>query len=162
MWNPIESWFFKINATENLQARLMSQLAQFAAMGPVTYATQRAKYQAWEDQQSKMLKVQAIYNPVGNVIVSIAAPAYRDYLLRPYDAAALKRLVLLSMEIRRKQVSYSGIPDFMKKHSELSTHPADGSPFIWNPATGEISIHTVAHQRPDRRFSVQIWRRPGN
>jgi hypothetical protein len=95
------------------------------------------------------------------MLVAIATPFYTDYVLRPYDAAALQRLVRLSFEIRRQRIAPAAVAAFMKLHPEWSTHPADGRPFVWKPASGEIAIQPVAKQPADRRFSVQIWRESG-
>jgi len=74
------------------------------------------------------------------------------------DAAALQRLVRLSIEIRRQRIAPSEIAGFMKLHPEWATHPADGRSFVWKPSSGEIAIQPVAQQPADRRFSVQIWK----
>jgi hypothetical protein len=139
----------------------MNQLAGFAAIDRTTFTAQRARYKKWESENADFMKIRTIYNPIGKILVAIAAPAYEEYPLRPYDAAALQRLVRLSLKIRRQQVAPSAIPAFMKLHPELSTHPADGASFSWNPTTNEIAIQTIAKQASDRRFSVQIWRKPG-
>jgi len=157
---PIAGCFFKFNATENLDARLMNELAGFAALDPTTFSALRVRYDKWESANADYVRLGTIYNPIGKILVAIAAPAYSDYPLRPYDAAALQRLIRLSLEIRRNRIPPSAIPAFMKLHPEWSTHPADGGPFSWNPSTGEVAIHTVAKQASDRRFSVQIWRNP--
>jgi hypothetical protein len=159
--NPISGYFFKLNATENLDAKRMNQIASFATVDPISFAVQRALYGKWESESTSLAKLQTIYNPVGKILIAIGVPAYKHYPLRPYDAAALERLVRLSAAIRRQRIAPSAIPEFMKLHPELSTHPADGGPFSWNAANSEISIHTVAEQAPERRFWVQIWRDPG-
>jgi hypothetical protein len=88
-------------------------------------------------------------------------PAYNDYLLRPYDAAALQRLVRLSFEIRRQHIAPSAVDAFMKLHPEWATHPADGRSFVWKPTVNEIAIQPVARQPEGRRFSVRVWQRSG-
>jgi hypothetical protein len=162
MWNrilsPIEGHFFKINATENLDAKVMSELGGFAALAPSTFATDQAQLKKWEQKNADFVSVRTIYNPIGRILVAMAAPAYENYIVRPYDAAALQRLVRLSFEIRRQRIAPSEITGFMKLHSEWATHPADGRSFVWKQAIGEIAIQPVARQPPDRRFSVQIWR----
>ncbi len=162
MWNkilnPIGGQFFKINATENLDARKMNELAGFAVMDPTTFSPNQARMRKWVQDNSNFLSIRSIYNPIGKILVAIAAPAYKNYALRPYDAAALQRLVRLSFEIRRQQISPSAIPAFMKLHPEWSTHPADGRPFVWKSTASEIAIQPVAQQPADRRFSVQIWK----
>jgi hypothetical protein len=161
-WNrvmsPIEGHFFKLNATENLDAKLMNELAGFAAIDPSTFATNQARLKKWEEKNANLISLRMIYNPTGKILVAIAAPAYENYIFRPYDAAALQRLVRLSFEIRRQRIAPSESPGFMKLHPEWSTHPADGRPFVWKPTTGEIAIQPVAQQPVDRRFSVHIWR----
>jgi hypothetical protein len=162
VWNrilsPIEGQFFKLNATENRYATAVDELAELAALEPSTFSSQRAQFKQWEKDNANFFSVRTVYNPVGKILVAIAAPAYENYALRPYDVAAFQRLVHLSFEIRRQQIAPSEVPSFMKLHPELSTHPADGRPFIWNPTSAEIAIQTVAQQPADRRFSVRIWR----
>jgi hypothetical protein len=162
MWNrilsPIEGHFFKLNATENLDARVMNELAGFAALAPSTFATDQARLRKWEQKNSDFVSVRTIYNPIGKILVAIGAPAYENYIFRPYDAAALQRLVRLSFEIRRQRIAPSEITSFMKLHPEWSTHPADGRSFVWKQAPDEIAIQPVAQQPADRRFSAQIWR----
>jgi hypothetical protein len=156
--NPIERQFFKFNATENLDARLMTQLAEFAEINPTTFTAERVRYKKWEYENANFMRLETIYNPIGRILVAIGAPAYGNYPLRPYDAAALQRLARLSLEIRRQRIAPPAIPAFMTLHPEWSTHPADGRPFIWKPATTEVTVQPVAIQPSDRRFSVQIWR----
>lgn len=163
LWNrflsPIEGHFYKINATENLSAKIMTELAGFAALDPSNFSTEQARFKKWKQASTDIFSVRSVYNPIGRVLVAIAAPAYENYILRPYDAAALQRLVRLSFEIRRQRIPPSEIAEFMKLHPEWSTHPADGRPFVWKPATSEIAIQPVARQPEDRRFSVRIWKR---
>jgi hypothetical protein len=162
VWNrilsPVEGQFFKINATENLNAKAMNDLAGFAALDPSTFSTNQARLRMWEQENADFFSVRTAYNPVGKILVAIAAPAYQNYVLRPYDAAALQRLTRLSYEIRRQQIAPSAVTAFMKLHPEWSTHPADGRSFVWKQTTGEIAILPVAQQPADRRLSVRIWR----
>lgn len=156
--SPIEGQFFKINATKNLAAGLMNELARCAAPDPSTFATNQARLIKWQEGNANLRSIRTVYNPIGKILIAIAAPAYNNYPLRPYDAAALQRLVRLSWEIRQQQIPPSAVGAFMKRHPEWSTHPADGRPFLWKPATNEIAIQPVAQQPADRRISVQLWR----
>lgn len=158
--NQISSWFFKLNATENLDATLMNKLAGFAAIDPATFAAQRAQYRQWADANADLMKLRTLYNPLGTIVIRIGVPAYENYLLRPYDAAALQRLVRLSLEIRRQQIAPAAIPAFLKLHPEWSTHPANGHSFAWSTETDAIAIHTIARPSSSARFWVQIWRKP--
>jgi len=156
--NPIERQLYKTNATENLDARLMDELAGFAALNPTTFAADQARVRRWERNNADFVSIGTIYNPIGKILVAMGVNAYTNYIFRPYDAAALQRLVRLSFEIRRQRITPAEIPGFMKLHPEWSTHPADGRPFLWNPDIHEIAIQPVAQQQADRRFSIQIWR----
>jgi len=160
VWNRISSQYFKINATENLHAKLMSDLAGLATLDPANFSTEQARYRKWEQVNSDYFSIRTLYNPVGKTLIALAVPAYKNYVLRPYDAAALQRLVRLSFEIRRQRIAPSAVAEFMKLHPEWSTHPADGRSFVWNAGTGEIAIRPVAQQPADRGFSVQIWKAP--
>jgi hypothetical protein len=165
VWNrissPIDGQFFKINATENLYAKAVNELAGVAALDPSTFSSQQARFRKWEQGSADFLSIRTVYNPIGKILVAIAAPAYENYVLRPYDVAALQRLVRLSFEIRRRLVAPSAVPSFMKLHPEWSTHPADGRPFVWKPTANEIAIQPVAKQSSDRRFWVRIWTTSG-
>lgn len=158
--NPIAGRFFRFNATENLDARAMTELASFAALDPSTFPTWDARYQQWEHGFTDFLSVRTVYNPIGKILVAIAAPAYKSYLLRPYDGAALQRLVRLSFEIRRQQIVPSGVEAFLRQHPEWSTHPVSGRPFVWRATAREIAIQPLAQEPRDRRFSIQIWANP--
>jgi hypothetical protein len=162
LWNsllsPIEGQFYKFNATENLSAQVMNEFAQFPALTPATFAAGQARLTTRLQERTDLASIRTLYNPIGKILVAIAAPAYSNYLLRPYDAGAVQRLVRLSLEIRRQQIVPAAVATFMKRHPEWSTHPADGHTFLWNPSKTEIAIQPVAKQQADRRFSVRIWK----
>jgi hypothetical protein len=46
------------------------------------------------------------------------------------------------------------------QHPEWSTHPIDGKPFRWSPATGELAVNTVGTHPYGRRFSVIVRQGP--
>ena len=98
------------------------------------------------------------YNPLGKILVAISRAAYDNYPPRVWDAAALQRLVRLSYQIRRERIDAAAIPAYLKQHPEWSTHPADGRPFLWDAAKGELRVQTVAQQPQERRFSIPVWR----
>src|SRR6266436_4686042 len=100
----------------------------------------------WEQKNADFVSLRTIYNPIGTILVAIAAPAYENYILRPYDAAALQRLVRVSFEIGRQRILPPEIAGFMKLHPEWSTHPADRRSFAWKQTTDEIAIRAVAQQ----------------
>ena len=40
----------------------------------------------------------------------------------------------------------------------LIERTADGRPFLWDAAKGELRVQTVAQQPQERRFSIPVWR----
>jgi len=148
--------FLKVNATLNLDARETGR-RMLAAADPARLNRMRNE-RSWLPEAQSGWTLPLSYNPVGKVLVAITELPFDDYPLRAWDAAALQRLVRLSYEIRRQRIGIAGIPQFLKQHPEWSTHPADGRPFLWDPAKGELRIQTVGKQAPGRRFSVSVWR----
>jgi hypothetical protein len=148
----VEAQYFKLNATENLDAKLMNAMAAYAAAAPLGARNPSEDF-------AGLLSIRTLYNPIGRILLRIAAPAYGGYVPRAYDGAALERLVRLSWEIRRQQIEPSAIRDFMRQHPEWSTHPLGGTAFVWKPDLNEIAMQPVGEWQPDRRFSVRIWRR---
>jgi hypothetical protein len=150
--------FLKLNATLNLKAR-QTERQRLAAADPARLLRTRDEHAFFPEGQS-VWALPLSYNPLGKVLVAISEPLFGDYSLRAWDAAALQRLVRLSYEIRSQRIGPGAIPAFLQQHPEWSTHPADGRPFLWDPAKGELRIQTVGKQSPGRRFSVAIWRSP--
>ena len=127
-------------------------------MDPTTFSPNQARMRKWVQDNSNFLSIRSIYNPIGKILVAIAAPAYKNYALRPHDAAAAQRLVRLSFEIRRQQISPSAIPAFMKLHPEWSTHRGRAAPLCGSRPLVK-SLSNLSRSSPgDRRFSVQIWK----
>lgn len=152
--NRITGHFFKINATENLFARQTAR-QMLAAADPGKFRD--STRDGWLLEEQSVWTLPLSYNPVGKVLAAVATPAYDNYPRRAWDAAALQRLVRLAYEIRRQQVDAAAIPSFLEGHPEWSHHPADGRPFLWSPAFGELRVQTVAQYPAARRFSVRVW-----
>jgi len=144
--------FFKINATENLYAARAARLADEAALGSAPRAV------AEPDEQ--LVSWRSVYNPFGKVLVGLGATTYRSYIWRAWDGAAFQRLVRLGYELRRQRIDSAAIPAFLSQHPEWSTHPGDGRPFVWDAASGEIRVQTMASETGYRTFSVHVWKVP--
>ena len=155
--NRVTGHFLKLNATQNLMAGQTAQRMQAAADPAKFYATRQPPGGGLFRDQS-VWRLPLSYNPVGRVLAAVATPSYDNYTLRAWDAAALQRLVRCGYEIRRERIDAAGIPAFLRQHPEWSTHPADGRPFIWDAARGELRVQTVAQQPPGRRFTIPVWR----
>ena len=156
----LQSHFFKYNATENLRARQMIQLIRLAHSYPSGFSSARKEYRRWLRENETLYSPTVLFNPVGKMVVSIAATSYEDYILRPYDVAAFQRLVYLVYQIRRQGIASSEIPMFLKQHPEWANHPVDGTPFRWNPVARELTIDPVGTPPAGRRFSIAIFQQP--
>ena len=102
------------------------------------------------------------YNPIGTALATVLAPApaYDNYCLRAWDAAALQRLVRAGYEIRRLRLGAAEVPAFLAGHPQWSTHPIDGRPFLWDAASGELRVQTLAQHPAGRRFSIHVLAPP--
>jgi len=156
----LQGHFFKINATENLQAKHFTQLIQLADSDPAEFSIKREQYRHWLRNNVTMFSPAGLFNPVGKILVQLAVPAYESYLARVYDVAALQRLVYLIYQIRREAIDSPAVPAFLRAHPEWSTHPVDGRPFTWNAATGELVVIPAGNNPQSRRFSVSVWAEP--
>jgi hypothetical protein len=161
-WIALQMHFFKYNATENLSARQMVQLTKLAVSDPHGFSVAREEYRAWLRENEALYSPSVLFNPVGKILVSIAAPTCEDYLLRAYDVAAFQRLVYLAYQIRRQGIELSQISKFLKQHPEWSTHPVNGTPFRWDPRSGELMVDPVGTNSVGRRFSVAVYQRPAS
>jgi hypothetical protein len=160
-WNRLESiagaHFFKLHATENLYARNATRLIAAAAVDPAGFAARSRQPLGSLPASGFSSTVLLSYNPIGKVLAGMVAPAFADYAPRAWDGAALQRLVRLSYEIRRQAIEPAGIPEFLARHPEWSTHPGDGRPFLWDAEKGEVRVRTLGRQPASRRFGVHIW-----
>jgi hypothetical protein len=149
--------FFKKNSTLNLNAEAMLNFKKMADAEPAAMLAAQQAVIDWQEKNA-VFGLGIVYNPIGKILVGIAAPSYGDYALRAIDAAALQRLVRLGYEIRRQAISEKNIPQFIEKHPEWAMHPVNGEFFQWNAEKGEIALKPVAKQQKDRRFSIPVWR----
>ncbi len=159
-WEPafdrISSLFIKINATQNLQARLATQQQKMVEADPAKFFVARDAYQLWL-RDNLEFRMHYIYNPFGKSLIGIATSPYENYYLRAFDGAAFQRLVRLGYEIRSQKIEDKAVPLFIQKHPEWASHPVDGRPFIWDEKKREIAVQTLGQQPKDRRFSIRVW-----
>lgn len=160
-WNRAENiagaHFFKLHATENLFARNAARLIVSAAADPAAFTANGRQPLVSPPVSEHPWTVLLSYNPIGKILAAIPASALTGYAPRAWDGAALQRLVRLSYEIRRQRIEPAGIPAFLARHPEWSTHPGDGRPFLWDAKNGELGIQTLGRQAAGRRFGIRIW-----
>jgi hypothetical protein len=155
-FDQIMSPFFKINATQNLDAKVKTHLQKMADADPAEFFVARDAYRNWR-RDNVEFGVHYAYNPTGKILMGIAWDAYENYSLRAYDGAAFQRLVRLGYEIRNQKVEDKAVSLFIQQHPQWASHPVDGRPFVWDEKKGEITVRTLGQQPKDRRFSIPVW-----
>lgn len=155
--DQISSLFIKINATQNLQARVTAQLQKMGDANPREFFVARDAYRNWF-RDNVEFRAHYVYNPSGKILMGIASNPYENYYLRAYDGAAFQRIVRLGYEIRNQRVEDKAVPLFMQQHPQWASHPVDGRPFVWDEKKREIAVKTLGQQPKDRRFSIPVWR----
>jgi len=149
--------FFKINATQNLDAKIKTHLQKMADADPAEFFVARDAYRTWRRDNIEF-GVHQVYNPFGKIMMNVASHTHENYSLRAYDGAAFQRLVRLGYEIRNQKVEDKAVPLFMQQHPEWASHPVDGRPFVWDEKKREIAVRTLGQQPEGRRFSIPVWR----
>jgi hypothetical protein len=143
--------FLKPNATENLLASdTRSWMAAAADPAQFFRMTAAAEPRVW------LLPLS--YNPLGRFLSGTLTQPYRHYPPRAWDQAALQRLVRAGYEVRLRRLTPAALPAFLRSYPQWSTHPADGRPFVWNAAGGELRVQTLAQHPPGWRFDIHLWR----
>ena len=155
-WNAFQVHFFKLNATENLSAAQAIQLGILADSDPAHFYRARDAYRLWFEQNEVHLSPPVFYNPIGKILVRIAAPTYDAYPMRVFDVAAFQRLGYLAYQLRQRHIATPDVAAFLREHPEWATHPVDGKAFRWNAETGELAVNTVGKHPEGRRFGVTL------
>ena len=149
--------FFKVNATQNLDAKIKMHLQKMADADPAEFFVARDAYRTWLRDNIEF-GVHYVYNPFGKIAMNVASHTYENYSLRAYDGAAFQRLVRLGYEIRNQKVEDKAVPSFMQRNPQWASHPVNGRPFVWDEKKREIVVQTLGQQPEGRRFSVPVWR----
>lgn len=148
--------FFKLHATENLDAQRTQRLRALAEGDPATYLARREKYDTWiRDNVSSA----GFYNPVGKILVALST-ANERFPAQVYDVAAFQRLVYLAYQVRVHRVPLADVAKFMAQHPQWSTHPIGGMPFRWDPASGRLAVSPAGHEPPGEIFALTLHEWP--
>jgi hypothetical protein len=156
LWNAFQAHFFKINATENTNAEIAARWVEVGNSPPSLFNQARQAQHEWLEKAQPHLAPNYVYNPIGKILISIAAQRYDDYSLRAYDVAAYQRLVYLVFQLKRQHIAAADVAAFMTAHPEWSKHPVDGKPFPWNAVSGEIYVYTLGLHAREQRFSIVV------
>ena len=154
VWNAFQAHFFKLNATENMNAEIAARWVAVGNSQPSEFQQARQAQREWLDKEAPHLSLNYVYNPIGKILISLTGLHLDDYSLRAYDVAACQRLVYLVFQLKREHIATSDVGAFMTAHPDWSTHPVDGKPFRWNAEAGEIAVNTLGENPKGQRFSV--------
>lgn len=155
-WNALQAHFFKPDATMNMGAAMATQWIELGNTDPRQFFEKREAYRVWLKDNEPHLAPRSLYNPVGNILVTIAEAQVDGYCLRDYDVAAYQRLVYLVFQLKRQHIANADVAAFMSTHPEWSTHPVDGKPFDWNADTREIAVNTLGEHPKEQRFGLPL------
>ncbi|MBS0387707.1 MAG: hypothetical protein JSR15_04430 [Proteobacteria bacterium] len=158
--NRIAPTFFKLNATMNLQAERVSQLQALAVGDPDTFSARQREFEEWNLKALSSISLASVYNPMGRMMLATEGSAFVRYIGRSYDVAAVQRLGCLVYQLRKQNIATKDVAAFMATHPEISTHPVDRTPFLWNAKTRELTVPRKAEWPVGRRFSVTLAPEP--
>jgi hypothetical protein len=130
MWDVVGLFFFKRNASLNRSFRY------YSGMGGVM----DAPADKLDEQQFAFKAAQPpvgpqwnwVYNPVGKILVDVAAPSFQEYAWRVHDLDALSRLLALRIDILTAGVSAEQAAEFIAKSDASLHNPYTRKPMNWD------------------------------
>ncbi len=126
--------FFQPNATHNLAYELSFQsLLAMSTLSPKEFHQQQSGTRNQLQVDAFSWSPTSLYNPTGKMLLSIATPAYADYVARVHDLDGMLALLRLKIEI--------------KLNPETSVADTVAASKERNPYTGEAMNYDVAGQR---------------
>jgi hypothetical protein len=155
--NRISAHFFKLHATENLLAELTTKQIALANTEPPDFTAQLALVRDAEKRAREDIGHNVLYNPVGRVLVAIAANDQAgDYAARMLDDASMQRLVRCELAIRAEHIAAGDVPEFLEAHPMWCTHVIPGHPFHWDAKTHELAVNPLGSHAPSHQFGVVL------
>ncbi|MGY1457921.1 hypothetical protein ACW5F0_04630 [Luteimonas sp. A534] len=127
---------FQPQATLNLFAARMVELGRLSEL---PYPEMGQALDGLAEPQNDASPGFRLYNPVGAILDSIAAPAYTNYIARLTDLEGQRRAALLAATLRAGGISREGAADAVR--DAPLRRPHDGAPFEWDAASGSIVFH---------------------
>ena len=116
----------------SLDAALQVPYAQYPA------AVERARIMEEKDRDESlfMFFIKRIYNPTGEALLSIARPDLISYALRVSDLEGLRRMAVLTTELRDQGVAAG---QMAQKLTEAPVrNPYTDQPFVWDASTKTV------------------------
>lgn len=158
--NGVALRFFKLHATDNLEARYYRKVIAIVDGPPRALAESRSG-QVGKRNCLSTPRIGCLYNPVGRILVAVGALNYRQYALWAYDVAALQRMVRLAYAVRVRKIPLRQIVPFMERHPQWSTHPVNGNAFAFDLRKRRLSVERLGYAaRGKNYFSIPVWPQP--
>jgi hypothetical protein len=154
----IGRWFYLPNDTLNLAAAVMAQTQRLADGDPASLMQRSAELETQRKADGPTSLPGVLRNPIGKILIDIAAPSYSTYAVRSYDIAALQRAVRLAYEIRLRKIAASDIAQFMVEHPLWSQHPIGPTALRWDARTLRLSVPRMENPTgsSDRRYDLSV------
>jgi hypothetical protein len=143
LWSKrVAGWLFKPQASLNLSAANFDALIVLADTEPGRFATDRMRLRASMKERGEV-GLGHVYNPVGKILVGIAAPEYDDYIARVFDLAAYVHLVRAQLEMRLA-ARQNGVVEYPVSAGRPALNPYDGKPFAWDRDKATLSFEPTS------------------
>src|SRR5258708_20193191 len=137
--------FFKINATQNLDAKIKTHLQKLADADPAEFFVARDAYRTWVRSNIEF-GLHYVYNPLGKIAMYVAAHTYENYSFPSSDVPAFHLPLRLRHALRNQKVEDKAVPSFMQRNPQWASHPVHGRPFLWDEKKREIVGQTPGQQ----------------
>ena len=136
------SLMLKKKATENLVYRLLKAQLTAVNAGAARYEQARASY---VDERKTLLGWEMcchvyFYNPFGKDLADIPQFSLADYAERQFDLNGDIGVVALQAKLIADRVPAAQIADAVRNAAEPMRNPYDGSPLVWDAASGTLSF----------------------
>jgi len=154
VWNRLfYEPFFKPNSTLNRSARLFSLYRGLSGNS----AREFLKAQDEVGRQALAMsefRIGWIYNPMGHILVGIAAPAYQVYGARVMDLSAYVNLVRAQLEWRTRLASGSDVSELLLDAKIEARNPYTDHAFHWDPADRSLGFEAASEN--GKRWGTKV------
>ena len=153
--------FYKPNATVNLKYRYFEKVLVLADTPARTLADTARQIDADISEITNPLRVNIVYNPVGKILVAIAAVSpegYARYVARTHNLDGTMRLLRLQMDIYGKKVAMRDVGSHLDKSPTDLLDPYTDKPFRWEPTKRELWFEGVNPKiKKGETTNQRIW-----
>ncbi len=129
LWRMVKP-MFQAQDTSNQYAKLLISISETLQVPYEQYPQAVVRARAMESEFTGNDFPSRIYNILGDAIFFINGPDFTSYAIKVADLEGLRRIAVLSAELRSQGVAAEQVP---KKLSEAAVrNPYTGKPFLWD------------------------------